>query len=61
MKEIKAKGITAARKELVDFEHDLQKKRFKASGGDLKDVRGIRKLRRTIARLKTFINNQSAS
>lgn len=56
--EIVAKGIAGARVELIASQRRLKGLRFQAAAADLKDVRSIRQLKRSIARLKTFINNQ---
>lgn len=57
MKEITEKGLAWAKTELKERATRLKSLRFQAVATDLKDVRSIRQLRRSIARLKTFISN----
>lgn len=57
MKEITEKGLAWAKTELKESSTRLKSLRFQAVATDLKDVRSIRQLRRSIARLKTFISN----
>lgn len=56
IKEIAEKGADWAKTELAENISKLKSLRFQAAASDLKNVRSIRQLRRSIARLKTFIN-----
>lgn len=46
---------------LEKTQQDLFKLRFRAASAPLKDTMSIRKLRREVARLHTFINQKSAN
>jgi ribosomal protein L29 len=53
MAELKDKTPTELQKLLAENRERLREQRFKAANGQLKDVREIREVRRTIARLLT--------
>ncbi|MFH1111544.1 MAG: 50S ribosomal protein L29 [Patescibacteria group bacterium] len=56
-KELTGRQAEDIKKQLTELTGDLQSLRFKVAASDLKDVRSIRKLKRTIALLKTYLNN----
>lgn len=51
--ELKDKGPVELQKLLTEQREKLREHRFKVANGQLKDVREIRELRRTIARIMT--------
>ncbi|MFA4937387.1 MAG: 50S ribosomal protein L29 [Patescibacteria group bacterium] len=56
-KEVIGRKVEDVQKQLTELTTELQSLRFKVAATDLKDVRSIRKARRTIALLKTYLNN----
>jgi large subunit ribosomal protein L29 len=58
IKEIKVKSKEELNKLLSDNRDKLRDLKFKVANRQLKDVRGIRKLKREIARMLTVLNNK---
>jgi large subunit ribosomal protein L29 len=54
--DLKAKTIDELQKALMDSRKEQMNLRFQRSGGQLERTSEIRKTRRSIARIKTFIN-----
>ena len=57
--ELKGKSVDELKKLLLEKRKEQFNLRFQLSGGQLENTSQIRKLRRDIARVKTFINQQS--
>jgi len=60
-KEIRAFEEPQAVKELLSARQELQALRAKAAGSDLKNVRAIRAMRQSVARLATRVRELKAS
>ena len=58
IKELKVKSKEELNKLLSDNRYKLRDLKFKVANRQLKDVRGIRKLKREIARMLTVLNNK---
>ncbi len=58
MKEIANFDKGAAAKRLSEIKEDLQNLRFKVAANDLKNVRAIRALKQSIARLSTYLSKK---
>jgi large subunit ribosomal protein L29 len=58
IKELKVKSKEELNKLLSDNRDKLRDSRFKVANRQLKDVRGIRKIKREIARMLTILNNK---
>ena len=58
IKELKVKSKEELNKLLSDNRDKLRDLKFKVANRQLKDVRGIRKLKREIARMLTVLNNK---
>ena len=59
IKEIKVKSKEELNKLLSDNRDKLRDLKFKVANRQLKDVRGIRKLKREIARMLTVLNKEN--
>ena len=57
--ELKGKTTDELKKMLLDMRKEQFNLRFQLSGGQLENTVQMRKIRRDIARVKTFINQQS--
>ena len=57
--ELKGKSVDELKKLLLEKRKEQFNLRFQLSGGQLENTSQMRKLRRDIARVKTFINQQS--
>ncbi len=57
--ELKGKSVDELKKTLLEKRKEQFNLRFQLSGGQLENTAQMRKLRRDIARVKTFINQQS--
>lgn len=57
--ELKTKSEDELKKMLLDLRKDQFNARFQKSGGTLENTASIRKTRRTIARVKTFLTAMS--
>lgn len=57
--ELRQKSISELNKDLEDSQRNLQSLKFDLSGGKLKNVRQIRKVKKDIARIKTIIKEKS--
>jgi large subunit ribosomal protein L29 len=57
--DLKGKSVDELKKLLLEKRKEQFNLRFQLSGGQLEDTAQMRKLRRDIARVKTFINQQS--
>lgn len=57
--ELKGKSVDELKKMLLDMRKEQFNLRFQLSGGQLENTAQMRKVRRDIARVKTFINQQS--
>ena len=60
LKELKKKSISDLHRILAQSRDKLRDLRFKDANKQLKDVREIRKLRQTVARIFTLLNSQQA-
>lgn len=56
---LRSKSDSALSKELEEVQIRLKELRFKLSSNQLKDVREIRELRRTIARINTILTQRA--
>ena len=61
IKELKTKSETELGKLLIEFRERLRELRFKDANKQLKNVREIRVVKNTIARILTLINKQPKS
>ncbi|MDD3711281.1 MAG: 50S ribosomal protein L29 [Patescibacteria group bacterium] len=59
LKELKTKKISELHNILADLRDKLRGFRFKDSNKQLKNVRGIRSVKREIAQILTLINNNN--
>ncbi len=59
MKEIKNQEAPQTQRLLLEAQQELQHLRSRVALSDLKNVRQIRQIRKTIARLKTHLNSLS--
>jgi ribosomal protein L29 len=59
IKELKVKSKEELNKLLSDNRDKLRDLKFKVANRQLKDVRGIRKLKREIARMLTVLNKEN--
>lgn len=59
-KELKKKSESELHKILAEFRDKLRDLRFKDANKQLKNVREIRKVRETIARILTLLNSKKA-
>jgi large subunit ribosomal protein L29 len=57
--DLKGKSVDELKKMLLEKRKDQFNLRFQLSGGQLENTAQMRKLRREIARVKTFITQQS--
>lgn len=57
--DLKVKTVDELRKLLLDTRKEQFNLRFQRSGGALEKTHEIRKVRRTIARIKTFLNEKN--
>ncbi len=57
--ELKGKSVDELTKTLLDMRKEQFNLRFQLSGGQLENTAQMRKMRRNIARIKTFITQQS--
>ncbi len=57
-KELKAKTTPELKRQLAEERERLRDLRFKVANQQHKDVRDIRQIRLTIARIQTILNNQ---
>lgn len=57
--ELKGKSVDELNKLLLEKRKEQFNLRFQHSGGQLENTAQMRKIRRDIARVKTFINQQS--
>jgi len=60
LKELKKKSISDLHRILAESRDKLRDLRFKDANKQLKNVREIRKLRQTVARIFTLLNSQQA-
>ncbi len=58
--ELKGKSLDELKKMLLDMRKEQFNLRFQLSGGQLENSAQMRKVRRNIARVKTFITQQQA-
>jgi large subunit ribosomal protein L29 len=58
--ELLQKSIFELDKDLEDLQKNLQSLRFDLSGGKLKNVRQIRKIKKDIARIKTIYGQKKS-
>ena len=58
--DLKAKTVDELKKALLDARKEQMNLRFQRSGGQLEKTSEMRKSRRSIARIKTFINMKQA-
>lgn len=58
--ELRQKSISELSKDLEDLQKNLQFLRFDLSGGKLKNVRQIRKIKKDIARIKTIYGRKKS-
>jgi len=56
IKDIKTLEPAALQQKLVEARAELRKLRVRVFGGELKQVRQVRKVRQTVARLMTYLN-----
>ena len=59
--ELKGKTVDQLQKMLLDLRKEQFNLRFQRSGGQLENTAQMRKVRRDIARVKTFISAQKAA
>ncbi len=59
--DLKGKSADELNTMLIDLRKNQMNLRFQRAGGGLEKTDAIRKVRRTIARVKTFLNQQSAA
>lgn len=57
--ELKGKSVDELKKMLLEMRKEQFNLRFQLSGGQLENSAQMRKIRRDIARVKTFINQQT--
>ena len=57
--ELKGKSVDEMKKMLLEMRKEQFNLRFQLSGGQLENSAQMRKIRRDIARVKTFINQQT--
>ena len=60
MKTLRSKTTQGLERELEEAQQHLKELRFKLSSHQLKNVREVRKVRQTIAQLKTILKEQAA-
>ncbi|PJA45275.1 50S ribosomal protein L29 [Candidatus Uhrbacteria bacterium CG_4_9_14_3_um_filter_50_9] len=61
VKTLRSKSIQGLEKELADARNHLKELAFSLSSNQLKNVREVRKTRKTIARIQTLIKEQSTA
>ncbi len=59
--DLKGKSADELNAMLIDLRKNQMNLRFQRAGGGLEKTDAIRKVRRTIARVKTFLNQQEAA